>query len=73
MNVTASAGIAPAWTATRPTPATAAAAPEAVSADQPVGETTKREEAPDRTAAAETPAEPRKAPEGQGARIDIRV
>jgi hypothetical protein len=67
MNVTASAGIAPAWTATRPTPATAAPAPEAETADQPVEETTKPQEV------AEKSAEPRRAPEGQGTRIDIRV
>ena len=68
MSVTASAGIAPAWTATRPTPATAAPAPEAAPADRPVEDTTK----PDETVA-EAPAEPRKPPEGQGTRIDIRV
>jgi hypothetical protein len=67
MNVTASAGIAPAWTATRPTPATAAPAPEAASADRSVEDTAQPEEI------AEKPAEPRKPPEGQGTRIDIRV
>ena len=69
MNVTASAGIAPAWTATKPPPAA-----EAAPADQPAGATTQPGEAPARTVA-EQPAEPRRArpPEGQGTRIDIHV
>ena len=72
MNVTASAGIAPAWTATKPTPA-AEAAP-AAPADQSAGATVQPGEAPARTVA-EQPAEPRRArpPEGQGTRIDIHV
>jgi hypothetical protein len=63
MNVTASAGIAPAWTATKPTPA-----------DQPVNDNTKAGETRVQTAA-DKPAERRQppAPEGQGTRIDIRV
>jgi hypothetical protein len=63
MNVTSSAGIAPAWTATKPAPA-----------DQPVTDDTKPRETPARTAA-DKPAERRQvpAPEGQGTRIDIRV
>ena len=58
MTVTASAGIDPAWTATKPTPAS-----------QPVRDDTKPDEAAERPA--EPRHAP--APEGQGTHVDIRV
>jgi hypothetical protein len=66
MNVTSSAGIAPAWTATKPEPAARTDQPDH-NANEP------RERAVRKVA--EKPAEPRRplVPQGQGTRVDIRA